>query len=85
MFATIHPDNPREALTLEEALIAYTAGSAFAEFMESEKGTIAPGQLADLAVLSQDIFEIPREQLPGTESILTVLDGKIVFDKKILR
>ena len=85
MFATIHPDNPREALTLEEALIAYTAGSAFAEFMESEKGTIAPGQLADLAVLSQDIFEIPREQLPATQSILTFLDGKIVFDKKILR
>lgn len=85
MFATIHPDNPPEALTLEEALIAYTAGSAFAEFKEAEKGKIAVGQLADLAVLSQNIFEIAREQLPATESILTFLDGKIVFDKKILK
>jgi predicted amidohydrolase YtcJ len=85
MFATIHPDNPREALTLEDALIAYTAGSAFAEFKEREKGMIVRGQLADLAVLSQDIFEIPREQMPATQSILTFLDGQIVFDKKMLR
>ena len=85
MFATIHPDNPPEALTLEEALIAYTAGSAFAEFKEMEKGTIASGKLADIAVLSQNIFEIPREQLPATESILTFLDGQIVFDKKLLK
>jgi hypothetical protein len=85
MFATIHPDNPREALTLEDALIAYTAGSAFAEFKEREKGMIVSNQLADLAVLSQDIFEIPREQLPATESILTFLDGQIVFDKKMLK
>ena len=85
MFATIHPDNPPEALTLEEALIAYTAGSAFAEFKETEKGIIAGGQLADMAVLSQNIFEIPREQLPATESILTFLDGQIVFDKKVLK
>lgn len=85
MFATIHPDNPGEALTLEEALIAYTAGSAFAEFKENEKGTLARGQLADLAVLSNDIFEIPRDQLPATESILTFLDGQIVFDKKVLK
>jgi predicted amidohydrolase YtcJ len=84
MFATIHPDNPPEALTLEEALIAYTAGSAFAEVKEAEKGTITVGQLADLAVLSQDIFEIPRDRLPATESILTFLDGQIVFDKKVL-
>lgn len=85
MFATIHPDNPPEALTLEEALIAYTRGSAFAESKETEKGTITIGQLADMAVLSQNIFEIPREQLPGTESVLTFLDGQIVFDKKLIK
>lgn len=85
MFATIHPDNPREALTLEEALIAYTTGGAFAEFMEGEKGMIASGLLADFAVLSQNIFEIPPGQLPATESILTFLDGQIVLDKKILK
>ena len=62
MFATLHPANPPEALTLEEALIAYTAGSAFAEFKEAEKGTIAVGQLADIGVLSQEIFEIINKQ-----------------------
>jgi hypothetical protein len=85
MFAAIHPDNPKEAITLEEAVIAYTHGSAYAEFTEKEKGTLAVGKLADLAVLSQNIFEIPPPQLPATESILTMLDGKVVHDKKILK
>jgi predicted amidohydrolase YtcJ len=84
MLATFHPDNPKEAITLEEAVIAYTYGSAYAEFKEKEKGTLASGMLADLAVLSQNIFEISPDKLPGTESILTLLGGKIVYDKKML-
>ena len=82
MLATMHPNNPREAITVEEAVIAYTYGSAFAEFKENEKGTLTAGQLADLAVLSQDIFSIPKEQLPSTKSILTVMDGKIVYKQQ---
>ena len=52
-------------------MIAYTRGSAFAEFAEKEKGTLAPGMLADLALLSQEIFTIPVDQLPATGSVMT--------------
>lgn len=85
MFATIHPYNPKEAITREQAVRAYTYGSAFAEFTENEKGTIASGKLADLAVLSLDIFTAPPPELPKTKSILTIVDGKIVYDAKILK
>ena len=68
MFATIAETNPPEALTVERALVAYTQGSAFAEFQEKNKGTLAPGMLADLAILSQDIFTVPVAALPRTVS-----------------
>jgi len=80
MLATTAPGNTAEAITREEAIDAYTRGAAFAEFAESEKGTIAVGKLADLAVLSQDIFHVPAEALPATTSLLTVVDGKIAYD-----
>lgn len=60
MFATTYPTNPDEALTREQAVTAYTRGSAYAEFAEREKGRLAPGMFADLAVLSQDIFTVAR-------------------------
>ncbi len=80
MFATMHPTNPREALTREQAVTAYTRGSAFAEFTEHEKGMLRPGYLADLAVLSQDIFAVPPDALPATTSVLTLVGGRIVHD-----
>jgi predicted amidohydrolase YtcJ len=80
MFATIHPSNPTEALTIEQAVIAYTYGSAYAEFKEKIKGRLIPGQLADLAVLSQDIFSAPIQSLPATSSHLTIVGGRIVFN-----
>lgn len=78
MLAVIHPLNPSEGITLEEAVVAHTRGSAFAEFQEWQKGTIAVGRLADVAVLSQDIFAVPIEALPATYSVLTMVDGDIV-------
>lgn len=81
MFAATHADNPREALSVEQALIAYTRGSAFAEFQETTKGTLAAGMLADLAVLSQDIFSVPANQLPATTSALTMIGGRIVHER----
>jgi len=81
MLAAIHPDNPKEAITVEEAVTAYTYGSAYAEFKEKEKGTLTIGKLADLVVLSQDIFSVPLQQLPATSAIMTMVDGKIVFEK----
>lgn len=85
MFATIHPYNPKEAITREQSVRAYTYGSAFAEFSENEKGTITKGKLADLAVLSHDIFAIAVPELPKTKSILTIVGGKIVYDAKVLQ
>jgi predicted amidohydrolase YtcJ len=84
LLATTHPTNPAEALTREEAVAAYTRGAAFAEFTEREKGTLAPGMLADLAVLSQDIFSVPADRLPGTESVLTLIGGVVVHDSNAL-
>jgi predicted amidohydrolase YtcJ len=78
LFAVQHPVNPSEAITVEQAVIAYTAGSARAEMREQDKGALKPGLLADLAVLSQDIFTIPPEALPATTSELTVIAGRVV-------
>lgn len=80
MFATIHPSRPAEAITREQAVEAYTKGSAYAEFAEQDKGSIAPGKLADLAVLSQDIFTVPVPELPKTESVLTLVGGRVMYD-----
>jgi predicted amidohydrolase YtcJ len=81
MLASLHPNRPSEAVTREQAVIAYTAGSANAEFAEHDKGTLEPGKLADLAVLSQDIFKVPPPKLPETMAVLTMVGGKIVYRK----
>lgn len=83
-FAVVHPFHPQEALTMEEAVTAYTRGSAYAEFEEDRKGTLKPGYLADLAVLSQDIFTIPPPAVPATTSLLTLVGGEIVWDAGVL-
>lgn len=85
MFATMHPNNPKEAITREEAVIAYTLGSAYAEFKEKEKGTLTKGKLADLAVLSQDIFIVSPDKLPSTKSVMTFIGGKIVYGENDLQ
>ena len=79
-----HPDRPEEAITREQAVTAYTRGSAYAEFAEAEKGNLAPGKLADLAVLSADLFQVPPPELPTTTSLLTLVGGKIACDAGVL-
>lgn len=81
MLATVHPNVPGEALTREQAVIAYTRSAAFAAFSERDRGTLAPGMLADLAVLSQDLFTVAPDRLPATMSVLTMLGGAIVHDQ----
>lgn len=68
-----------ENITVEDAVIAYTLTNAYAEFAEKKKGKLIPGMLADLAVLNQDIFTIPKEQLPSTKSVLTMVGGVVVY------
>ena len=79
MFMTAQQSDSNQNISREQAVIAYTKGSAYAEFAEKYKGKLMPGMLADLAVLSQDIFTIPAPQLPATKSVLTMIDGKIVY------
>ena len=80
MFAITHANNPPEAITREQAVAAYTSGSAFTEFAERDKGRIAAGMLADIAVLTQDIFTVEVNRLPATGSTLTIVNGRIVRD-----
>ena len=80
MFAATNAANPSQALTVEQAVAAYTRGSAAAELAERQKGTIATGMLADVALLSQDIFKAPIAELPKTTSLLTVVNGRIVHE-----
>ncbi len=77
-----HPGGwvPEERLTVEESLRAYTAGSAFAAFEENEKGTISPGKLADLVVLSQDILAMPPQQIEKVKVMMTIAGGKVVYE-----
>jgi predicted amidohydrolase YtcJ len=82
MWAVTDPNHPKEALSREEAVAAYTWGSAYAELAEKDKGMLRAGYLADLAVLSADIFTIDAEKLPETESVLTMVGGRIVYERK---
>ncbi len=74
------PDDLDHRLTLEEALIGYTRDAAYAEFQEHQKGQIKEGYLADLALLSEDIFRIAPEELPGVKPVITMVNGKIVHE-----
>jgi uncharacterized repeat protein (TIGR01451 family) len=85
MLAIGHPNHPSEAISREQAVIAYTRTAAYAEFAETEKGSLAPGKLADLAVLSQDIFRVPPEDLPKTVSVMAMVGGRVVCDVQLLK
>jgi predicted amidohydrolase YtcJ len=75
-----NPDGwfPEEKITVEEALHAYTSGSAYAAFEEPEKGTIARGRLGDIIVLSDDVFTVSPEKIKDVRVVLTVVGGKVV-------
>jgi predicted amidohydrolase YtcJ len=70
---------PEETPARAEALRLYTLGSAWFSHDESERGSLEPGKLADLAVLSKDYMTVPVEQIGGLESLLTMVGGRIVY------
>jgi hypothetical protein len=70
---------PEQRLTVEEALRAYTRGSAYAAFEEKDKGTISPGKLADLVVLSEDLLRIPPERIKDVRVEMTIAGGRVVY------
>jgi predicted amidohydrolase YtcJ len=71
---------PEERISVVDAVRAYTQGSAFAAFSDSQVGTLEVGKLADLAVLSQDIFAVPLESIGKTRVVTTMVGGKIVYN-----
>ena len=72
---------PEEKISVAEAVRAFTLGSAYASFDEKFKGSIEPGKLADMAVLSEDIFAIDPVRIEKTVVIITIFDGRVVFTK----
>ena len=77
-----HPGGwvPAQKITVEEAVRGYTSGSAYAEFAEADKGTLAPGALADLAILSDDIFTIEPARIKDVTVRTTIVGGRVVYD-----
>jgi len=73
---------PEQKLTIGEAVEAYTMGSAYAEFQEKEKGSITPGKLADMVLLSDDIFTIDPVKIRDVKIMTTWMGGKTVWDAK---
>lgn len=73
---------PEERITMAEALSAYTYGAACAASRADAVGTLAPGKLADIAVLDRNLFEIDPEEIPDTSVVMTIMDGEIVYRKE---
>lgn len=73
---------PAQRITMDQAIAAYTQGSAFAEFEEKEKGKLVPGMLADFVVLDRDVTASSPEKLLGTHVLRTVVGGKTVYEVK---
>jgi predicted amidohydrolase YtcJ len=71
---------PQQRLSLEDTIKAYTLGGAIAGRREKTEGSLEPGKLADLIVLSQDLFKIPPREIDKTEVMLTMVGGKVVYE-----
>jgi predicted amidohydrolase YtcJ len=73
---------PEQKITVEDALRAYTTGSAYAEFAEGSKGALAPGRLADIVLIDRDITRIAPESIRDARVMLTVVGGRVVFERE---
>jgi predicted amidohydrolase YtcJ len=73
---------PKERLSLGDAIRAFTSGAAWASFDEQRKGTLERDMLADIVVLSTDVFALPAERLLEAEVVVTIMDGKIVYRRE---
>jgi predicted amidohydrolase YtcJ len=70
---------PEQKITLEEAIEAFTMGSAYAEFSENQKGSLTPGKFADIVVLDTDLFAIAPEKIQDARVLTTIVGGKVVY------
>jgi hypothetical protein len=74
--------HPEQKLMIDQAIAAYTTGSAYAEFAEKQKGTLAPGMLADFVVLDHDITKVPPAEILKTQVLRTVVGGRTVYERR---
>ncbi len=74
---------PEERLSLRDAIRAFTSGAAWAAFDEQRKGTLEPDMLADIVILSEDVFALPPDKLADVEVVTTIVDGKIVYRRDV--
>ena len=72
---------PDQRMSRSDALKSYTINGAYAGFEEAVKGSLTPGKLADIVVLSKDIMTIPEDEIPTAEVLYTIVGGKVVFDR----
>lgn len=72
---------PEQRITVEEAIEAYTINNAFAAFDEDIRGSVEEGKLADFTVFDRNLLEIPHPEILDTEVVMTIVDGKVVFDE----
>jgi len=72
---------PAQKMTRAEALRAYTLNGAYAAFEEGIKGSITPGKLADITVLSKDILTCPEDEIRSAEVLVTIVGGKVLYQK----
>lgn len=72
---------PEQRLTRQQALASYTVNNAYAAFEEESKGSLTPGKLADITVLSKDILTIPDDEIPSTEVVYTIIGGAIRYQR----
>jgi predicted amidohydrolase YtcJ len=73
---------PAQAMCRMEALRSYTINGAYAAFEEGIKGSLTPGKLADITVLSKDILTVPEEEIPTAEVVYTIVGGKVKYRKE---
>ena len=73
---------PEQKISLEDALCAYTRGAAYATFTEKEKGVIAPGTLADFAIIDRDLTKVAPEAIRDAHIALTAVGGRVVYERK---
>jgi predicted amidohydrolase YtcJ len=72
---------PEQKISVPEAIRAYTMGSAYASFDEKSKGSIEPGKVADIAVLSMDILSVDPKEIANARVIMTIFDGRIIYER----
>jgi hypothetical protein len=73
---------PEQRLTRQQALASYTVNNAYAAFEEEIKGSLTPGKLADITVLSRDIMAVPEEEILAAEAVYTIVGGEIRYQRE---